>query len=46
MTDSTELETFLVEPLDAHEHGLAAGVEAALAAITARVAAWSEEVAA
>ncbi|MFJ6022944.1 hypothetical protein ACIQFP_26670 [Nocardiopsis alba] len=40
------LEEFLVEPLDAHEHGLAAGIEAALTEITARVASWSEEVAA
>lgn len=43
----TELEEFdfLVEPLDDHEHGLAAGIEAALTEITERVAAWEQEVA-
>lgn len=35
---------FLVEPLTDHEHGLAAGIEAALATITERVASWSTEV--
>lgn len=43
---SVDIEEFLTQPLDAHEHGLAAGVEAALAEITARVSAWSTEVAA
>lgn len=43
-TTTTELETFLVEPLTDHEHGLAAGVEAALTAITERVETWSQEV--
>lgn len=38
-----DIDDFLIAPLDEHEHGLAAGIEAALVEITARVAAWSEE---
>lgn len=42
----TDIEGFLIEPLDGHPGGLAAGISAASEEIAARVASWFEEVAA